>query len=83
MTHDGKYLLPLLNAKRVQVFNSKALEALDIRLRAPELAFKLKGSYPTADQIQANVGVRVILMDKIPRPDRTPFIHNNGNDDEE
>lgn len=49
-----------------QVIYSKALEALDITLRAPELAFKLKGSYPTADQIQANVGVRVILMDKIP-----------------
>jgi hypothetical protein len=47
------------------------------------LAFKLKGSFPTADQQQANVGVPVILMDGIPRPDRSAFIHNDGNEDDE
>jgi hypothetical protein len=80
-----EYLLSLRKAKRVQAFSnngqviySKPLEALEIRLRALELAFKLKGSFPTADQQQANVGVRVILMDS-----RSQFIHNNGDEDDE
>jgi DNA-binding HxlR family transcriptional regulator len=41
-------------------------------------------AYPTAGQQQANVGVRVILMDRIPRPDRSKFIaaqkNHNGNE---
>jgi len=76
-----KYLVPLLEATQVKAFShegrviySKPLEALDIRLRALEQAFKLKGSYaPPQEAAQANVGVRVILMDKLPRPDRTEF----------
>jgi hypothetical protein len=59
------------------------LVAHDVRLRATDMLLKLKGAYPTKEQQQANVGVRVILMDKIPRPDRSAFIHNNGNEDDE
>jgi hypothetical protein len=70
-----------------KVIYSKPLPAHDIRLRATEMVLKLKGAYPTAEQQQANVGVRVILMDGIPRPDRSKFIaaqeNHNGNEPEE
>jgi hypothetical protein len=68
------------------VIYSKPLPAHDIRLRATEMVLKLKGAYPTAEQQQAHVGVRVILMDGIPRPDRSKFVaaqENNGNERQE
>jgi Family of unknown function (DUF5681) len=49
---------------------------------AKEIFERMDGKI-AVDEAQANVGVRVILMDGIPRPDRSAFIHNNGNDEEE
>jgi len=52
-----KHLTPLLSAEEVRFFKSKEDElietppqpALDIRLRALDMTFKLRGSYPTPD----------------------------------
>jgi len=95
----GDYLVPLLNATQVKAFNhegkviySKPLKALDIRLRALEQAFKLKGSYAPVQDQQSYTGIQVILMDKIPRPNHEKFLeaeralaaangnHNNGDE---
>jgi hypothetical protein len=83
-----KNILPALEATETKVFHhdgkiiySKPLVAHDVRLRATDLVLKLKGAYPTKEQQQANVGVRVILMDKIPRPDRSQFIHDDGDEE--
>ena len=77
----GKHLASLLNATEVKAFNHKGkviysepLEALDIRLRALEQAFKLKGSYAPVQDQQSYTGIQVILMDKIPRPNQEKFL---------
>jgi|SRR6516165_8556763 hypothetical protein len=77
-----KYLVPLLEATQVKVFNddgtliySEPLIAWDIRLGALREAFKLKGSYaPPPEPAQAYTGIQVIVMDKIPRPNQEKFL---------
>jgi hypothetical protein len=64
-----------------KVIYTKPMVAHDVRLKATDMILKLLGAYPTAEQ-QTNVGVRVISMEGIPRPDRSAFYRNNGEEDE-
>jgi Terminase small subunit len=76
-----KYLIPELDAQEMKVFNnggkvvySKKMPSHDIRLRALDLAFKLRGDYAPRDPVlAAQVGVKVIVVPKELRPDREKF----------
>jgi hypothetical protein len=75
------YLRPGLDACEVKVFYngkqivySKELIAHEIRLRALDIAFKLRGDYAPRDPVlAAQVGVKVIVVPKELRPDREKF----------
>jgi uncharacterized protein DUF5681 len=47
-----------------------------------EIFDRIEGKMASKESAE-NTGVRVILMDGIPRPDRSEFYHNNGDDDDE
>lgn len=70
------YLRPLLGATEVKVFNdkengivySKPLEALDVRTRALDMAFKLHGSYVAEKEIAAPVLNQItVIIDDVSR----------------
>jgi len=67
--------------KLVEQTVKRALKRSDTLMK--EVIERLDGAVPKAEENPANIGVRVILMDGIPRPDRSAFIHNNGNEDDE
>ena len=76
-----KNILPALEATETKVFHhngkvtyAKPQVAHDVRLRATDMVLKLKGAYPTKEQQQADVGIKVILMDKITRPNQEKFL---------
>jgi hypothetical protein len=72
-----KHLKPLLSAKTIKFFQhegkitgSRIVADNDARLRALDMAFKLKGSYNAADpKLTEPTGVSVIVID-VPRPQR-------------
>jgi len=66
--------------KLVETTVKRALKKSDTLMK--EIVERLDGAV-SKEESQANVGVRVILMDKIPRPDREQFYHDNGNEDDE
>src|ERR1700733_369090 len=74
-----KYLKPLLEAKEVQVCQSKGkvtgtrrVPANAIRLKALDLAFRLKGSYTAPSNEKSDEkGIEVIVVD-LPRPQNRP-----------
>ena len=77
-----KHLVPLLSAKTTKYFQrqgrveqKREVADNDARLKALDMAFKLKGAYTSADsKPDASQGVRLIVLD-IPRPSR-PLIPN-------
>ena len=66
--------------KLVEETVKRALKKSDVLVK--EIFERVEGK-TAPDETQANLGVQVILMDKIPRPDREQFYHDNGNEDDE
>jgi hypothetical protein len=65
--------------KLVEETVKRAIKKSDVLVR--EIFERVEGKV-APDETQANMGVQVILMDKIPRPDRSAFYHNDGDDDD-
>jgi hypothetical protein len=76
-----KYLVPLLNAKTKKFFQyqgkvtaQRDVPALDVRLNALDMVFRLLGSYTPRDQEKAEqIGGMTVIVD-VPRPDRSRFV---------
>jgi len=66
--------------KLVETTVKRALKKSDTLMK--EIVERLDGAV-AKEENPANVGVRVILMDGIPRTDRSAFIHNSGDDEDE
>jgi Family of unknown function (DUF5681) len=66
--------------KLVETTVKRALKKSDTLMK--EIVERLDGAV-VREESPENVGARVILMDKIPRPDREQFYHDNGNEDDE
>ena len=66
--------------KLVEETVKRAIKKSDVLVR--EIFERVEGKV-APDETQANMGVQVILMDGIPRPDRSQFYRNNGNEDDE
>jgi hypothetical protein len=66
--------------KLVETTVKRALKKSDTLMK--EIVERLDGAV-VREESPENIGVRVILMDKIPRPDRSQFIHNNGDEDDD
>jgi hypothetical protein len=80
-----KNLAPLLEAHEMKFFahegkvvSTRKVEALNIRLDALDMAFRLRGSYAPRDaEAAAQVGVKVIIVD-VPRPQRGVWMPDIG-----
>jgi Family of unknown function (DUF5681) len=65
--------------KLVEETVKRAIKKSDVLVR--EIFERVEGKV-APDETQANMGVQVILMDKIPRPDREQFYHDNGDEED-
>ena len=59
----------------------RATKKSDILVK--EIFDRIEGKVATPEPVKAETGVRVILMDGIPRPDRSRFIAQRNEDSEE
>jgi len=66
--------------KLVEETVKRAIKKSDVLVR--EIFERVEGK-TAPDETQTNMGVQVILMDKIPRPDREQFYHSNGDEDDD
>ena len=79
-----KYLVPLLSAKTTRYFQHQGMVKQkrevadnDARLKALDMAFRLKGVYKAADfKPSESEGVKVVILDA-PRPDRSEFLNSD------
>jgi hypothetical protein len=66
--------------KLIEETVARATKRSDVLVK--EIFDRIEGKVATPEPVKADTGVRVILMDKVPRPDRSRFIAQRNEDED-